>query len=65
MPWYASRTGRVWDYEDWSWTPDGRSIGMLERRGTRPVVVDVETGRATKLPWEADSAPSWQRVPAD
>lgn len=54
---------RAWDYEGWSWSPDARSIVMLERSGTRPMVVDVETGQATELPWEADSAPSWQRIP--
>jgi hypothetical protein len=59
------RTWHRYAYEGWSWTPDGRSIVMLERAGTRPVVVDVETGDAIELPWEADSAPSWQRVAAD
>ena len=62
---YQGPTGRAWDYEGWSWSPDGLSIVMLERSGTRPTVVDVETGQATDLPWEADSAPSWQRVPKD
>ena len=60
--WYSGPDGRAWDYEGWSWSPDGRSIVMLERSGTRPMVVDVETGQATELPWEADSAPSWQRI---
>jgi hypothetical protein len=55
-------TAEVWDYEGWSWSPDGRSIVMLERKGTRPIVVDVETGRVEELPWKADSAPSWQRI---
>ena len=59
---YQGPTGRAWDYEGWSWSPDGRSIVMLESSGTRPMVVDVETGQATELPWEADSAPSWQRI---
>ena len=61
--WYSGPEGRAWDYEGWSWSPDGRSIVMLERCGTRPLVVDVQTGEATELPWEADSAPSWQRMP--
>ena len=54
--------GRAWDYEGWTWSPDGRSIVLLERQGTHPMVVDVETGRAIDLPWTSDSAPSWQRV---
>lgn len=53
---------RDWDYEGWSWSPDGSSIVMLEQHGTRPLLIDVETGEATVLPWVADSAPSWQRV---
>jgi dipeptidyl aminopeptidase/acylaminoacyl peptidase len=53
-----------WFYEAWSWTPDGRSLLILERHRTRPLVVDIETGEVTRLPWEADSAPSWQRVPS-
>jgi dipeptidyl aminopeptidase/acylaminoacyl peptidase len=61
----SSSTGRKWDYEGWSWSPDGRSMLLLERSGTRPNVVDVESGKATELPWEADSAPSWQRVAID
>lgn len=59
---YQGPTGRAWDYEGWSWSPDGQSIVMLERPATRPIVVDIETGKATELLWEADSAPSWQRV---
>jgi hypothetical protein len=60
---YAGPEGRSWDYEGWSWSPDGKGIMFLERRGDRPIVVDMETGQATELPWEADSAPSWQRIP--
>ncbi len=63
--WYSAPGGRNGEYEGWSWAPDGRSIVLLATRGTRPIVVDVETGRATELPWDADSAPSWQRVAAD
>jgi WD40 repeat protein len=61
---YSIRTEHRYAYEGWSWTPDGRSIVVLERHGTRPFFVDIETGHATELPWEADSALSWQRVPA-
>ncbi|HEU4919237.1 MAG TPA: hypothetical protein VFT20_05810 [Candidatus Limnocylindrales bacterium] len=60
--WFQGPAGRAWDYEGWSWSPDGQSIVMLERAATRPIVVDIETGKATELPWEADSAPSWQRI---
>jgi len=54
--------GRGWLHEGWSWSPDGHSMVMLERHGTRPLVIDVETGEASELPWETDSLPSWQRV---
>jgi hypothetical protein len=46
----------------WSWAPDGRSLLLLRKAGTRLVTVDVETGLATELPWAADSPASWQRV---
>jgi hypothetical protein len=39
-------------------------IVLLERHGTRPMVVDIDTGLATELPWTSESAVSWQRVPA-
>jgi Tol biopolymer transport system component len=61
---YSIRTGHRYAYEGWSWTPDGRSILVLERHGTRPFFVDIETGHVTELPWETDSALSWQRVPS-
>ena len=38
---------------------------LLPDPGTRLVTVDLETGQATELPWEAGSAPSWQRVAVD
>ena len=62
---YSIRTYHRYAYEGWSWTPDGRSIVVLERHGTRPMVVDIETGQATELPWTSDSALSWQRVSRD
>jgi Tol biopolymer transport system component len=61
--WWSTDTGRAWDYEGWSWTPDGRSIVFLETNGERPRMVDVQTGEVTELPWIADSSPSWQRIP--
>ena len=62
---YSIRTGHEWAWEGWSWTPDGRGIVVLERHGTRPIVVDTETGLATELPWTSDSAVSWQRIAID
>jgi Tol biopolymer transport system component len=62
---YSIRTDHEYAYEGWSWTPDGRSIVVLERHGTRPMVVDIETGLATELPWTSESAPSWQRIAVD
>jgi hypothetical protein len=50
-------------YEGWQWSPDGRSLLVLENHRTRPWVVNVERDTVTKLPWLADSMPSWQRVP--
>jgi dipeptidyl aminopeptidase/acylaminoacyl peptidase len=50
-------------YEGWQWSPDGRSLLVLENHRTRPWVVDVERDTITKLPWLADSMPSWQRLP--
>jgi len=46
----------------WSWAPDGRSLLLLRKPGTRLVTVDIATGLASELPWEADSPASWQRV---
>ncbi len=46
----------------WSWAPDGRSLLLLRKPGTRLVTVDVDTGLATELPWAADSPASWQHV---
>jgi Tol biopolymer transport system component len=52
-----------WYYEGWLWAPDGRSLLVLENHRTRPWVVDIETDTVIKLPWPADSMPSWQRMP--
>jgi dipeptidyl aminopeptidase/acylaminoacyl peptidase len=52
-----------WYYEGWIWGPDGRSLLVFENHRTRPWIVDSETDTVTKLPWRADSLPSWQRVP--
>lgn len=49
----------------WSWSPDGRSLLVLARPGSRPMTIDVQTGEASELPWAADSAPSWQRIATD
>ena len=54
-----------WFYEGWTWAPDGRSLLVLENHRTRPWVVDIETDTVRKLPWMADSMPSWQRVIRD
>jgi WD40-like Beta Propeller Repeat len=45
-----------------SWSPDGRNVLVFEGPGTRPIVIDVETGTSTELPWRADSHPSWGRA---
>lgn len=52
-----------WFYEAWSWSPDGRSLLVLERHGAAPWVVDLASDTVTPLPWTSDSGPSWQRVP--
>ena len=52
-----------WYYEGWMWAPNGRSLLVLENHRTRLWVVDIETDTVTKLPWLADSMPSWKRVP--
>jgi dipeptidyl aminopeptidase/acylaminoacyl peptidase len=51
-----------WFYEGWTWSPDGRKLLILEDHRTRPWVIDVSTDTVTKLPWLADSMPSWQPV---
>jgi dipeptidyl aminopeptidase/acylaminoacyl peptidase len=61
--WFEGPSGRAWDYEGWSWSPDGQSIVMLERSGTRPFVINTESGESTELAWAADSPASWQRIP--
>lgn len=43
-----------------SWSPDGRSVVVWEGPGTRAIVIDVETGASTELPWASDSHPSWR-----
>ena len=46
-------------------------VGMTVRYASRLFLndggtfVDIETGHATELPWESDSAVSWQRVPIE
>jgi Tol biopolymer transport system component len=51
-------------YWGWSWAPDGRHLLVLARQGSRLMTVDIATGLASELPWEADSPGSWQRVAA-
>jgi dipeptidyl aminopeptidase/acylaminoacyl peptidase len=51
--------------QGWTWSPDGRSILFVKCSGARPIVVDVASGQSTELPWKAESAPSWQRIPLD
>lgn len=43
-----------------SWSPDGRSVIVWDGPGTRPTVIDIETGALTELPWASDSEPSWR-----
>lgn len=45
-----------------SWSPDGRSVLLFEGPGTRPIVIDLETGASTELPWASDSHPSWRQT---
>lgn len=59
------RTYHDYAYEGWGWTPDGRSITILDRHGTRPFLVDIETGVVSELPWVVDGHVSWQRVALD
>jgi dipeptidyl aminopeptidase/acylaminoacyl peptidase len=51
-------------YWGWSWAPDGRHLLVLARQGSSLMTVDIATGLAGELPWEADSPGSWQRVAA-
>jgi len=50
-------------HEGWSWSPDGRHLLVLGLSAARLTVVDVDTGRATRLPWPTRIAASWQRTP--
>jgi len=45
-----------------SWSPDGQKVLVFEGPGTRPIVIDIETGASTELPWASDSHPSWRRT---
>lgn len=56
------RCAHDWANEGWLWTPDGRGILVLEEHGMRPMVIDIESGVTTELPWASESTPSWQRV---
>jgi Tol biopolymer transport system component len=55
--------GSIWG--SWSWSPDGQSIVLQRESHPHPEMVDVASDTSTELPWESDSAPSWQRVAAD
>lgn len=48
----------------WIWSPDGHSILFAPTNTSGLFRVDVETGIVRELPWDSDSAPSWQRVAA-
>jgi hypothetical protein len=53
-----------------SWSPDGRSLLVsVDWPDVAPVgrqlIVDIETGDTTELPWVIDGGSSWQRVALD
>jgi WD40 repeat protein len=43
-----------------SWSPDGLAVMIWEGPGSRPIVIDAETGASRTLPWASDSSPSWR-----
>lgn len=51
-----------WYHEGWMWSPDGRSLLVLDEPGAHLKVIDIVTDTATELPWRADSMPSWQQL---
>jgi Tol biopolymer transport system component len=58
-------THHTWYYEGWQWSPDGKSLLILENHRTRPWLIDIAADTRTELPWVTDSNPSWQRVVSD
>jgi dipeptidyl aminopeptidase/acylaminoacyl peptidase len=55
-------TAHTWYFEGWAWSPDGRSLLVLQEHLSRPLVIDVATDTATQLPWITDSFPSWHQA---
>jgi Tol biopolymer transport system component len=53
-------------FDDWTWSPDGRSVLVDQRHladfSNRMVLVTVESGDTSVIPWDHLSAPTWQRL---
>jgi hypothetical protein len=49
---------------DWAWSPDSAKIllSMYDAPDTGQGLIDPITGAFTRLPWDANSTPDWQRT---
>ena len=62
IPSPITRSTTGWYYEGWSWSPDGRSLLILESHGPARGWSISRRARSRSCPGRPTPAPSWQRV---